>query len=348
MGNDIELYSKINDPLNAIERLGKFIGESGMFGCTKVQQGMVIATVCLARRIDPLEFIQTYHLIQGRPSMRTDKMLARFQERGGKVKILARSAERAAIVLTPKDGEPIEFSLTWDEAEKEPFVWVFQKDKEGKPVRDRNGKAIKLGLKDNYATPRARMQMLWARVVSDAIRAVDPGVNSGLYAPEEHDDVAEEASPALFSQTGETGQPVGAPGEKVVTGVEMPEGGIPGAPPPAIRAATLPGGFLTDETVKALVVAIGGVAGDLATLAMAKAFLRSVKWLGEDQDWECLSVRRAQMILDRPAEFVAKARQWQEERKAAAEAAFEQKDAKDAKDGIGIAPGESVSVGGAS
>ena len=43
--------------------------------------------------------------------------------------------------------------------------------------------------KDNWATPRSRMQMLWARVVSDGVRTMAPEICSGIYTPEETADI---------------------------------------------------------------------------------------------------------------------------------------------------------------
>jgi hypothetical protein len=37
--------------------------------------------------------------------------------------------------------------------------------------------------------------MLWARLVSDTVRALDPGVNSGAYTPEELQDFNEQPQP---------------------------------------------------------------------------------------------------------------------------------------------------------
>ena len=52
-------------------------------------------------------------------------------------------------------------------------------------------------LKAKYSTPRARMQMLWARCVSDGVRVVAPECVQGIYTPEETADFTEiSATPA--------------------------------------------------------------------------------------------------------------------------------------------------------
>jgi len=155
-----------------MQKLGQLFEKSGMFGCSAQGQGVTLVMTCLMSGQNPLEFIQDYHLIQGRPSMRADSMVAKFQERGGKVKILERTPELAKVEL--KKGEATNtFEFRWEDAKKEPFV--FKKD----------GKT----LKDNWNSPRSRMQMLWARVISDGVRAIDPGAVKGIYTPEETEDM---------------------------------------------------------------------------------------------------------------------------------------------------------------
>jgi len=79
----IELYDRIADPLEAIDRMGEYLAKSGMFGCEKVEQGKVIAMACLSEKKNPMDIARTYHIIDGRLSMRADAMLAEFRNRGG-------------------------------------------------------------------------------------------------------------------------------------------------------------------------------------------------------------------------------------------------------------------------
>lgn len=181
-------YDQIRDPMAFIREMGDSIAKSGMFGCENIEQGRVLAMTCLAKRLDPLSLVETYHLIQGDLSMRSDAMLAGLHRLGGRHKIIQRDPDAAEIEISI-DGETQRFRLTWAEAEQEEFT------------KDRNGK-----VKKNYATPRSRMQMLWARVVSDGVRAMVPEVVCGAYTPEEIQDyrpaigdsrpAKEEAAPA--------------------------------------------------------------------------------------------------------------------------------------------------------
>lgn len=174
MSQEIDLYNNLQNPIAAIETLGAIFAKSGMFGCEKVEQGQVLAWACIAERKTPLEIKRRYHLQNGELSVRADAMLADFRSIcKGTHKVIERSPAKAAVELT-LDGNSQTFSFTWAEAEKEPFVLA----KDGK-------------LKKNYATPRARMQMLWARVISDAVRTMAPEIVSGTYTPEELDDDAQ-------------------------------------------------------------------------------------------------------------------------------------------------------------
>ena len=194
------VYDRITDPMAAIATLGRDIAHSQMFGCSNEEQGRVLAMTCFARRTDPLTLAESYHLIQNRLSMKADKMLSGLHERGGRHRIIQRSAEAAEIEIT-HDGDTQRFSLSWEEAQKEPFVWA----------KEKNGKRP---IKDNWATPRSRMQMLWARVVSDGVRAMCPGVVCGSYAPEEIADMDEGSVPA---------------GSVVIDAVIEPAGGVASA-----------------------------------------------------------------------------------------------------------------------
>lgn len=179
MNNAVTVYDNIADPVAAVERFGTILAKSRMFGCENEQQGMVLAMACLAERRNPIELKRTYHIIDGNLSMRADAMLAELRGRGGKHKVVERTAEAAEIEVA-FDGQTLRERLTWSDAQLEP--WPFRRD----------GKT----LKTNWATPRARRQMLWARVVSEIVRTIAPEVVAGVYTPEETGEFSESESTA--------------------------------------------------------------------------------------------------------------------------------------------------------
>ncbi len=168
------IYNKITDPIQAIQVMGEMIWGSGMFGCVKPEQGMVLAMTCLAEGKAPLELAKTYHIIEGKLSMRADAMLGRFLTTGGKVKWLVRNDKEVKAVFIHSDSE-VEIGCTVDEMKA-------------------NGVAMgKSGLKDNWRKfPR---QMLTARCISEGVRLLAPQIVSGIYTPEEVSDFSSQDKP---------------------------------------------------------------------------------------------------------------------------------------------------------
>lgn len=192
MSNDLTLYQKIANPLDAAKMLGDWVHKSQLFGTACAEQANVIALECLARGVPPMDLANTYHVIGNKLTMKADVMGGRFQALGGKIKVVERSASRAAAELT-YEGETIPFSFTAEEAMCEPSTYNYGKKDENEVVeaisdpakRKKLIDAKKMSIKPKYATPRSLMQMLWARLISDAVRTICPKVNSGTYAPED-------------------------------------------------------------------------------------------------------------------------------------------------------------------
>jgi len=181
MATELSIYDKFEHPSQLAE-FGKAIMHSEMFGAKNASQGMVLAMECAARQIPPMTLAQKYDIIHGRLSMKATAMLAGFHELGGKHRVIKRDSDQAEIELTI-DGETHVFGLTWAEALGEPFVYVGKESDVAAKLY--KGATDKLTIKTKYQTPRSRMQMLWARVVSDGVRTVRPEIVSGCYTPEE-------------------------------------------------------------------------------------------------------------------------------------------------------------------
>ena len=160
-----EMYDRISDPITAIEKMGEWIATSGMLGCTKVEQGKLIAWQCAAERKTPFDFKREYHIIGGSLSMRSDAMLAGYRARGGKV-IWKQFDSKAAIAVWKYDGNECEIGFTEQDAKLAGLL----------PAKPGSGWA-----KDPSA-------MLRARCISKAIRMLAPEVVAGVYTPEENED----------------------------------------------------------------------------------------------------------------------------------------------------------------
>jgi hypothetical protein len=126
---------------------------------------MAIMLLCQAENMHPAVAMRDYHVIQGRPALKADAMLARFQQAGGSVSWKDYTDEKVTGVFSHPSGGTLEVSWTLARA-----------------------KTIGIANKDNWKNyPRA---MLRARVASEGIRSVYPGCVVGVYTPEEVQDFA--------------------------------------------------------------------------------------------------------------------------------------------------------------
>ena len=160
----LELYDKMSDPMEAIKTLGAAIFKSGMFGCTKTEQGEVLAMQCLAERKPPLEIAKTYHFINGKLSIKSDALLGKFLIAGGSVQWGERTATKVVGTFS-KGGSSVVITATMDE-----FI--------------ANGVATGNNKETWRKYPR---QMLTARAISEGVRLVGPDCCFGLYTAEEMD-----------------------------------------------------------------------------------------------------------------------------------------------------------------
>ena len=150
-------------PIQDIEKMATAIAKSGLFGMKTPEQAVALMLIAQAEGMHPAIAARDYHVIQGRPALKADAMLARFQTAGGKVSWdVYTDAEVKATFSHPAGGS---VTLSWTLAQ-----------------------ATRIGLagKDNWKNyPRA---MLRARVISEGIRTVYPGCVVGTYTPEEVQD----------------------------------------------------------------------------------------------------------------------------------------------------------------
>jgi hypothetical protein len=156
-------------PVADIERMATAVAKSGLFGIKTPEQGVALMLIAQAEGMHPAIAARDYHVIQGRPALKADAMLARFQSSGGKVvwKVYE-DAEVTGEFSHPQGGT---VTITWTFAQ-----------------------ATKIGLtgKDNWRNyPRA---MLRARVISEGIRTTYPGCVVGVYTPEEVEDFKDDPS----------------------------------------------------------------------------------------------------------------------------------------------------------
>jgi hypothetical protein len=143
--------------------MAEVAASSKMFGFKSTQEALAIMLLCQGEGLHPAIAMRDYHVIQGRPALKADAMLARFQQAGGAVKWDVYTDQE----VTGTFSHPSGGSLA--------VTWLLS-----------HAKQIGIASKDNWKNyPRA---MLRARCISEGIRAVYPGCVVGVYTPEEVQD----------------------------------------------------------------------------------------------------------------------------------------------------------------
>lgn len=144
-------------PFDQIQAMATVVAKAGSFGFKSQEQAAALMLVAQADGLHPAKAATHYHIINGRPSLTADAMLARFQQAGGKVNWEAYSDESVTGTFTHAQGGSV--TITWTLA-----------------------RAKKAGVGNLEKFPAA---MLRARCISEGVRTVYPGVIVGMYTPEE-------------------------------------------------------------------------------------------------------------------------------------------------------------------
>jgi len=147
-------------PVNDMKSMAQAIVKSGFYGFKSEDQVMAIMAVAQAENKHPATVVQEYDIIQGRPALKSQAILARFQLAGGKVEYGTYTDEKVEMTFSHAAGGTLTLAWTIKQAHD-----------------------IGLGKKDNWKNyPRA---MLAARVVSEGVRRVYPACIQGHYSVEE-------------------------------------------------------------------------------------------------------------------------------------------------------------------
>jgi hypothetical protein len=151
-------------PFQEMQHMAQAISVSGLFGFKKPEEALALMLIAQAEGRHPAIVARDYHLIQGKPTLKSDAMLARFQEAGGSIEWLTLTdAEVKARFTHAQCGS---FELGWTMAQ-----------------------AQSAGLTGSPTWKKFPRAMLRARVISEGIRTALPSVLSGTYTPEEIQDL---------------------------------------------------------------------------------------------------------------------------------------------------------------
>ena len=154
--------------IQEISQVAKSVAASRLFpGIENEQAAFTLMMLCQAEGLHPMAAMRRYHIIQGRPSMRADAMQAEYQRQGGVIRWGTSDAQLCEAtffhpVHAPDPG--VRISMSFAEAQN-------------------------AGLTGNPTWKKFPAAMLRARVISQGVRMVLPGVVVGIYSDAEVEDM---------------------------------------------------------------------------------------------------------------------------------------------------------------
>lgn len=151
-------------PIAALERMAQAMTQSKLFGITSPDQALSLMLVAQAEGLHPATAARDYHIIQGRPALKADAMMARYLASGGRIEWHDHSDQKVSATFTHPQGGSLR--IEWDME-----------------------RAKQAGLGGKEMWHKYPRQMLRARVISEGIRATNPGIAIGIYTPEEVQDM---------------------------------------------------------------------------------------------------------------------------------------------------------------
>lgn len=203
-------------PLQQMQAMAKFIVDGGLFpSVTKESQAMTLMMMCHAKKMHPILALEDYDIIADRPTLKTQRVQARFIRSGGRIQWIERTDQR------------VEAKFTHPEAGEVTVDWDFKR-------------AAAAGLVNKGTWKQYPRAMLTARVISEGIRTLYPVVLDGLYTPEEVSDM--DARPPMGTLPFVPPEPEP---ETTSVSVEIPKSTRSKAKPKEVE------GELVDETEKA-------------------------------------------------------------------------------------------------
>jgi hypothetical protein len=147
-------------PIDQVRTMATSAYKSGMFPLKNPEQAMTLMLVAQSEQIHPMKAMMSYDVIQGRPALKSSEILARFQDSGGKVEWIETNSNVAKGKFTHPQGGTITIEWNMDRATKAGYA-----------------------AKDNWK--KYPDQMMRARCVSEAVRAIYPRCLNNMYSVEE-------------------------------------------------------------------------------------------------------------------------------------------------------------------
>lgn len=146
-----------------ISEMARVFTAGGLFGYKKPEEAMTLMLMAQSDGIHPAKAAQEYHIISGKPALKSQAMQSRFQAAGGTTKWIKRTDKVCTLHLSHPQGGELEVTWTIEMAQN-------------------------AGLTKNQTWKSYPTAMLSARCISDGIRALYPACLNGMYAVEEVQD----------------------------------------------------------------------------------------------------------------------------------------------------------------
>jgi len=161
MNNQLAVIN--NQSVSDIEIMAKAITKSGLFGIKTPDQAVALMLVAQSEGRHPASVASEFDIIQGRPALKSQAALARFQAAGGKIQWTSRGPSKCSAKFSHAQGGELEITWTMERAQS-------------------------AGLTGKATWKQYPDQMLSARVVAEGVRAVFPACLNGVYLAEEVQD----------------------------------------------------------------------------------------------------------------------------------------------------------------
>ena len=146
-----------------MERMALAIAKSGLFGMKSPEQALALGLLAVSENKPFASICAEYDVIQGRPALKSQACLARFQQAGGTIQWITRSDKECTLEGKHPAGGTLQVTWTMDRAN-----------------------AAGLTGKQNWKQyPTA---MLSSRCVAELVRAIYPACLNGVYLAEEVQD----------------------------------------------------------------------------------------------------------------------------------------------------------------
>jgi hypothetical protein len=147
-------------PFSDMERMAAAVAKSGLFGIKTPDQAIALMLVAQSEGRHPASVAAEFDIIQGRPALKSQAALARFQNAGGKIQWLVRNDYECTAEFSHPAGGTLQVSWTMERANA-------------------------AGLTGKQTWKQYPTAMLSARTVAEGVRAVFPACLNGVYLAEE-------------------------------------------------------------------------------------------------------------------------------------------------------------------